>query len=53
MEYRGGGRRGFLIFPEATEGYEWKKMADELSEMCGSVRIALGKKQEIGESLFK
>lgn len=44
VEYRDGGMRGFLIFPEAIEGHGWKKMAEELNELYSSVGIALRKK---------
>lgn len=44
VEYKGGGRRSLLIFPKEVEGKGWRKMALELSELCGNVGKAGGKK---------
>lgn len=44
IEFRGGGSRGLIIIPEEAEGYGWKKMAEELREVCGSREKNFGKK---------
>lgn len=44
IEYRGGGGRGLIIILEEIGSQGWKKMAEELSAMSGSVGKAIGKK---------